>query len=190
VPNNTFIKTKWICRCGKEFCNDYQHIKRKQLCESCRSEKVSGPNHHNWNPDREKIKIKKKIQSAYSRILRNVLRETRSDKTSRTEKMLGYSIQEFKIHIESKFETWMNWENNGKPYKSGEERKWSIDHIKSIQEFIKNTIYNPKIINALSNLRPLDANENLKKSDYMENGKRARDLLDKSIPPNTIDALI
>lgn len=41
---------------------------------------------------------------------------------------LGCSLEEFKIHIESKFESWMNWNNYGK-YNGELEYGWDIDHI-------------------------------------------------------------
>jgi len=36
-------------------------------------------------------------------------------KSKRTEEILGCSFEEFKYHLESKFEPWMNWDNKGYP---------------------------------------------------------------------------
>ena len=41
---------------------------------------------------------------------------------------LGCSLDEFKIHIESRFEHWMNWNNYGK-YNGELNHGWDIDHI-------------------------------------------------------------
>lgn len=41
---------------------------------------------------------------------------------------LGCTLEELKIHIESKFEHWMNWENYGK-YNGELNFGWDIDHI-------------------------------------------------------------
>lgn len=49
-------------------------------------------------------------------------------KLSKTEEILGCSFEEFKSHIESKFEPWMNWENWGK-YNGEFQYGWDIDHI-------------------------------------------------------------
>lgn len=49
-------------------------------------------------------------------------------KKSRTYEILGCSFIEFKHHLESKFESWMNWENHGK-YNSELDYGWDVDHI-------------------------------------------------------------
>ena len=69
-----------------------------------------------------------------------------------THKILGCSYDQFKVHIESKWEPWMNWGNygtfNGEPH-SG----WDYDHIipvssaKTKPEIIK--------LNHFSNIQPL-----------------------------------
>ncbi|WP_206075190.1 hypothetical protein, partial [Pseudoalteromonas fuliginea] len=68
---------------------------------------------------------------------------------------LGYSVCDFRESIESKFKDGMSWGNHG---------DWHLDHIIPIAHFMKDKIYDPKIINALENLQPLWADENLKKS--------------------------
>lgn len=49
-------------------------------------------------------------------------------KTVKTVEILGCSFEEFKEHLESKFETWMSWENYGK-YNGELNYGWDIDHI-------------------------------------------------------------
>ena len=76
-------------------------------------------------------------------------------KKNRTEEILGCTIKEFKIYIESKFENWMNWDNkgnwNGIPTEIN--TSWDIDHIipislaKTEEETIK--------LNHYTNLQPL-----------------------------------
>ena len=46
--------------------------------------------------------------------IRASLKKLNSHKKSRTYEILGCSIIEFRLYIESKFEPWMNWENYGK----------------------------------------------------------------------------
>lgn len=66
--------------------------------------------------------------------------------------MLGCTFYEFKIHIESKWEIWMTWENYGK-YNGKLCYGWDIDHIvpvsfgKNEKEVVKLSHY--------SNLQPL-----------------------------------
>lgn len=78
----------------------------------------------------------------------------------RTREILGYGHLEIISHIEKQFEKWMTWENYGD--------KWCIDHIIPIKHFISLGITDPKIINALSNLRPLCIKENSKKSSNLD----------------------
>ena len=73
-------------------------------------------------------------------------------KSSRTSDILGCSYEEFKIHIESLFEPWMDWNNWGL-YNGDLNYGWDIDHIipissaKTEEDIIK--------LNHYTNLRPL-----------------------------------
>ena len=66
--------------------------------------------------------------------------------------IIGLSLPELKIYLESKFEPWMNWENYGK-YNGEFNNGWDIDHIipisiaKTEEEIIK--------LNHYTNLQPL-----------------------------------
>ena len=52
-------------------------------------------------------------------------------KLSKTEIILGCSFVEFKQYIESLFEDWMNWNNQGNPKDGVYEinKTWDVDHI-------------------------------------------------------------
>lgn len=64
-------------------------------------------------------RIKKKIDPLFklsSNIRNNVyfnLTRINQQKNSKTQTILGCSFEELKIYLESKFETWMNWDNYG-----------------------------------------------------------------------------
>jgi hypothetical protein len=49
-------------------------------------------------------------------------------KKSKTYEVLGCSYEELKVYIESKFETWMSWDNKGL-YNGEPNYGWDIDHI-------------------------------------------------------------
>lgn len=72
-----------------------------------------------------------------------------------TEKKLGYSVDEFKSHIEKLFKKGMTWENHG---------DWHVDHIIPVSKFPKDRVLH---VNDLSNLQPLWAKENLSKGDRL-----------------------
>ena len=86
-------------------------------------------------------------------------------KSKRTEEILGCSFEEFKIHLESKFENWMNWDNKGL-YNGEFDFGWDIDHIKPLntacceEDLIK--------LNHYTNLQPLCSkiNREIKREHY------------------------
>lgn len=75
-------------------------------------------------------------------------------KNWRTKDVLGYTPYQLRIHIEGLWWEGMNWENYG---------EWHIDHVKSINSFIKEGVDDIRVINALTNLQPLWAFDNLSK---------------------------
>lgn len=83
-----------------------------------------------------------------------VVRAIKSGKASPTSAALGYSVADFKKHIELQFLPDMKWSNHG---------DWHIDHIVPISKLIAEGITDPGVINRLSNLRPIWARDNLVK---------------------------
>jgi superfamily II DNA/RNA helicase len=79
------------------------------------------------------------------------------NKKSKTHEILGCSFEEFKLHLESKFESWMTWENYGL-YNGELNYGWDIDHIIPVstaiteEEVIK--------LNNYINLQPLCSKTN------------------------------
>jgi hypothetical protein len=105
-------------------------------------------------------KLKCNIQSLiYYRLKNNNI-----TKDKRTEEILGCSIGEFKLYLESKFESWMTWGNYGL-YNGNLNYGWDIDHIIAIVkakdkgEVVK--------FNHFTNLQPLcsKVNRDIKRGD-------------------------
>lgn len=69
---------------------------------------------------------------------------------------IGYTQDQFKLHIESLWLDGMSWDNRS---------EWHIDHIIPIKQFIDNNIEDIMLINHLDNLQPLWAKENISKKD-------------------------
>lgn len=69
---------------------------------------------------RIKLNVKNNIRKSFKRYA--------FTKNSSTFKILGCSYEEFKTHLETKFEPWMSWDNYGL-YNGTEKYGWDIDHI-------------------------------------------------------------
>jgi hypothetical protein len=95
-----------------------------------------------------------KMKCVMRSMVRRLLIKTKTNRNSRTEYILGYSDLQLKHHIESMFVNGMSWVNRD---------EWHVDHIESIDSFLRNGVNDPKIINALSNLQPLWVIDNLRK---------------------------
>jgi len=139
-------------------------IKEKQKLYYYKNKEKILLNNKNWierNKEYHKIinnqnhKIWKKKNThivAWRNILHRVLNQFENKKTDKTHKLLGYSANELKTHIENQFADGMSWDNYG---------SWHIDHIIPVFSFKKTT--SVSIVNALSNLRPLWKLDNLKR---------------------------
>lgn len=88
-------------------------------------------------------------------LIRNSIKRQFTEKSKKTQEILGCSFEEFKIHLESMFDDKMNWDNQG--------TYWHMDHIKPISLAIdKEEVYK---LNHYTNFQPLYWKDNLKKSN-------------------------
>lgn len=143
---------------GREYYysnHDKMLEKRKNYREGENKERVS-----NYNKEYLKTYEKNRVKSdklyEIRRTIRNVIKGSLYKKgyteNSKTYKILGCSYEEFKSHIESQWEEWMNWDNYGKC--NGKEKYgWDFDHIIPLssvtteEDIIK--------LNHYSNIQPL-----------------------------------
>lgn len=88
--------------------------------------------------------------------LRQALKSQKASKNTKTVKLLGCSIEEFKQYLKSKFKPGMTFKNYG---------KWHIDHIKPLSKFDLNK--DVKLVCHYTNLQPLWAKDNLSKNNKM-----------------------
>lgn len=100
------------------------------------------------------------------RVLRRTISRSLINKKNKTHEILGCSFEEFKIHLESKFEPWMNWGNYGL-YNGELNYGWDIDHIIPLAS-VK---YEEELINLnhYTNLQPLcsKVNRDIKKATIL-----------------------
>lgn len=116
-----------------------------------------------YRKERVKYDIVYVLSQKVRKLISNSFLRNKFSKNIKTSEILGCSFEEFKLHLESKFENWMSWENRG-IYNGDFNYGWDIDHIvpissaKSEDDIIK--------LNHFTNLRPLCSkiNRDIKKS--------------------------
>lgn len=132
----------------KEYQDAYKDIKNKNRIERLKSDPLYA--------------LEKNIRNnIYDAFKRNDYK-----KTSRTFEIIGCSYLELKVHLESKFEDWMTWENRGL-YNGELNYGWDIDHIIPISS--ANTEDEIIRLNHYTNLQPLCSytNRYIKKNYYL-----------------------
>ncbi len=99
-------------------------------------------------------------------MIANSISSKKFTKKSKTFKILGCSFDEFKIHLESKFENWMSWDNYGR-YNGEFNYGWDIDHIIPISSAINEDDIIK--LNHYTNLQPLCSytNRHIKKDNIL-----------------------
>ena len=94
-----------------------------------------------------------------------------NQKSAKTEKLIGCSVEKLKQHLQKQFKKGMTWKNYG---------EWHIDHkIPCIAFDLSKSNKQSQCFN-YKNLQPLWAKENRKKGDRMETKKRKR--IKKKLP--------
>lgn len=94
-----------------------------------------------------------RLKQLTQKAIYDAFKNNNTHKSQRTTEILGCSIEEFKLHIESQFEPWMSWNNQGGKSISSPNTNWDIDHIipissaKTEEEILK--------LNHYTNLQPL-----------------------------------
>lgn len=137
--------------CEKKRSIEYHHSYRKKSVNKNR----------NFNKDLSKLK--RRIRSSLS----NIIKDRGFRKKCKTEDILGCSIIELKIYLESRFESWMSWDNHG-IYNGEFNYGWDIDHI--IPVSLANDESELINLNHYTNLQPLCSkiNRDIKKNKVYE----------------------
>jgi hypothetical protein len=101
-----------------------------------------------------------KLKDALRNRIRASMKSKGYSKKSKTFEILGCSFESFKLHIESQFQSWMNWDNHGNP-KDGKlepNKTWDLDHIVPISSAV--TEEDVIRLSHYTNFRPLCSYEN------------------------------
>ena len=98
-----------------------------------------------------------KLTQRIRQLISITLRNNGYKKQSKSSIILGCTFEQFKQHLESQFEDWMNWDNYGK-YNGMLNYGWDIDHITPISS--AKTEDEAILLNHYTNLRPLCSKTN------------------------------
>ena len=152
----------------KENKKQYYQDNKEEILEYQKQYRIDNPEHN-----KQYYKTNKKILNEKARIRQNeryendplyvlkcsmrmMLQNTHkligTKKQGRTVDEIGYSPGKLKLRMEVNYTDGM-WDDNYGKLKDGS-WGWEIDHVIPPENFIKRGITDPKIINALSNLRP------------------------------------
>lgn len=154
-----FYKSKYSKDGYRYTCNQCEYSSNKKWVKKNR-EKINRYHRLNRNKEYElsyqKRRLKEDINYKLAKYLRSRLyMAIRNNKPGSAVKDLGCTVEQFKLHIESKWLIGMSWANYGK--------EWHIDHIQPLSKFeLKNR---PEFLIACNylNLQPLWAKDNLSK---------------------------
>jgi hypothetical protein len=178
TPYNDFAKNATICNiCNEEYNFDYENTKNLYKISRIKSNSYKSIYYKTHKNKRNSINLRYfhkkykndilfRLKSTIRSVIYQSIKRSEYIKNSTSEFILGCSINEFKIYLESKFESWMTWENYGK-YNGNFEYGWDIDHIEPL--FPKGIIRTEEDIlrlNHYTNLQPLCShiNRNIKKN--------------------------
>jgi hypothetical protein len=134
-------------------------------------------------------KLRKRCSSAIWKALKN---NNSSKANNSILDFLPYSMEELKVHIESFFESWMNWDNWGE-YRVSKWNdndsttwKWQLDHIIPQSTFIYTTMDSDEFRKcwSLSNLRPFSAKANLEEGASRVRHKNSGNNIEQPIATN------
>ena len=153
---NPFVSAK---RTEQRFANLDARLKQEQIRRRRRrATKKEQINLKNREWTNKKLKEDPNFKLAH--LLRSRLTKAinRRQKTGSAVDDLGCSVAELRIHLESKFQPGMNWENWGHG-----EGKWNIDHIMPLAAFDLTNRQHLVLACYYLNLRPLWHIENMKK---------------------------
>jgi hypothetical protein len=146
-------------------CKKYRDNNKDKRLNSCKKWNKNNPEKYKEIQKRARVKRRSTPQgNIYHRLSSGIRQSLKKGKEGRSwEKLVGYTCNQLKEHLEKQFKEGMSWDE----FLKG---KIHIDHIKPVVLF-KYESYEDiqfKECWSLSNLQPLWAEDNLKKNDKYE----------------------
>jgi hypothetical protein len=165
APSSDFIVKNGV-RHYKTTCHtcgvDRGYIHKKNITKCCTSCSASIRNKKRYDSNNPKIIARRRLRhSMKSSIARKMRIRGFSKSGESINKILPYSVDDLKNHLESKFESGMTWDNYG---------KWEIDHITPDSWFKYNSTEDRGFKDSwsLNNLQPLWKVDNASKGNRYE----------------------
>lgn len=160
LPNTGESNGDWYWQSNKDTSSGGSHVCRVQKRQNCKNWDKTNPEKakikYKINRDKRRSTPKGKLRHSFSSLMSGRLSGKSNKKTF---DLVPYSLNDLRVHLESRFEPWMNWDNYG---------KWEVDHIRPDCTF-KYTSHEDQDFQdcwALNNLQPLERKEN-----KIKNGK-------------------
>jgi len=133
----------------KEYFQQHKEAKRRHRVEYDRQHRAELNAHYNQRYARDiHFRLKKLLRRRILLVLDT------NPKLTTTMKLVGCSIQDFRLHLEKQFKLGMSWSNQG---------LWHIDHIQPCKSFDLRKPAEQKKCFHYNNLQPLWAKENISK---------------------------
>jgi len=145
---------KSVC---KHCTSDYKKLYRKENYDKIKIYKEKNKNkireqHREYTRTRANNDELFKLGRNLGTMLRNCFKRQGFSKSGKSKDIIGCSFEEFKIYLESKFESWMSWDNYGK-YNGEFNHGWDVDHIVPLcSAFSESDLIK---LNHYTNLQPL-----------------------------------
>lgn len=138
--------------------NHKESLLEARIKKACRRAGITRAEFKEFPTKGEQYKLRCFIMN---QLKKNILNKSLEEQDSIIKDKLGYSLNELKSHLESKFKPGMSWENYGN--KKGQ---WEIDHIKPESWFMYSSTDDPEFrkCHSLSNLQPMWSHLNRKKN--------------------------
>lgn len=165
------IKNKDLAKYNIQYNQDHTKEKSIYNCKYFQDNKIKISQYQNkYKKNKRIISPQFKLRCNLSIMIAKSFKRNNLSKNNQTiSQYLFYTIQDLKLYLESKFESWMTWENYGR-YNSktwndqdASTWTWNIDHIipQSTFNYISIQDENFKKCWSLDNLRPYSAKQNI-----------------------------
>lgn len=140
---------------NREQINAKQRAYYHEKVKNSESRKIYNEKYNNIVRQRYHNDNNFKLKSALRRrIYDTIKRNPANSRSGLTIELLGCTIQEARLHIESLWQPGMSWDNHSND-------GWHIDHIKPVNTFDPNDMEQMKQCFHYTNLRPLWRNDNI-----------------------------